>query len=65
MAVEALRNKTPSELRRAVNGFSRRYVDDWNKWAAAHADERPQLLGEILRKWKSCKQLIWRQALHS
>ncbi len=55
MAVEALRNMTPRELRRAENSFSRRYVDDWNKWLRTPREERPQLFGQILRKWQAAR----------
>lgn len=55
MPVEALRNMTAGEVRRAVNGFSRRYVDDWNKWLSTGRKERPRRFGEILRKWQATR----------
>ena len=61
MAVEALRNKTPRELRRAVNGFSLRYVEDWNAWLHARQNERPQLFGRILRKWQATRPVAMRR----
>ena len=53
--VEALRNKTPTEVRDAVDGFSFRYVADWETWLAAPPRARPQRFGEILRKWQATR----------
>lgn len=55
MSVEAIRNKTPRQVRSAVNEFSPRYVKDWNDWVAAPPDARPQLFGRILRKWQATR----------
>lgn len=61
MSVEAIRNKTPRQLRSAVNDFSARYVEDWNAWIAARADARPRLFGQILRKWQATRPLAMRR----
>ena len=61
MLVEAIRNNTPRQLRRAVNGFSRRYVEDWDDWLRTHHDERPPLFGPILRKWQATRPVAMRR----
>jgi hypothetical protein len=59
--VEAIRNKTPRQVRHAVNGFSPRYVEDWDAWVHAHRDDRPQLFGRILRKWQATRPFAMRR----
>lgn len=61
MAVKAIRNKTPRQVRSAVNAFSARYVEDWNAWVGAHRDARPQLFARILRKWQATRPLAMRR----
>lgn len=61
VAVEAIRNKTPRQVRSAVNAFSARYVEDWNAWVGAHPDARPQLFGRILRKWQATRPVAMRR----
>jgi hypothetical protein len=61
VAVEAIRNKTPRQIRAAVNGFAMRYVEDWEGWLAAHREDRPDLFGRILRKWQATRPLAMRR----
>ncbi len=61
MAVEAIRNKTPRQVRSDVNAFSARYVKDWDAWVGAHRDARPQLFGRILRKWQATRPVAIRR----
>ncbi len=61
MSVEAIRNKTPMQVHSAVNDFSARYVKDWKKWVAARWDTRPQLFGQILRKWQATRPVAMRR----
>lgn len=55
MPIVALRNKTPQQIRDAVNGFARRYVEDWNRWLHVEDEQRWQLFGIILRKWQATR----------
>jgi hypothetical protein len=55
MAIEVLRNMTPAEVRHAVDGFSARYVADWDLWLAAPPTARPRRFGEILRRWQATR----------
>lgn len=59
--VEAIRNKTPGEVRAAVNGFAVRYVKDWDTWLAADRDARPELFGRTLRKWQAIRPKAMRR----
>lgn len=61
VAVEAIRNKTPRQVRSDVNAFSARYVEDWDAWLGAHRDARPQLFGRILRKWQATRPVAMRR----
>ena len=61
MTVEAIRNKTPRQVRSDVNAFSARYVEDWDAWVGAHPDARPQLFGRILRKWQATRPVAMRR----
>ena len=61
MPVEAIRSKTPSQVRAAMNGFAGRYVEDWEAWLAAHRDARPKLFGRILRRWQATRPLAMRR----
>jgi hypothetical protein len=53
--VEALRHKTPAQVRSDVAGFSQRYVRDWENWLGTGAAARPALFGRILRKWQAAR----------
>jgi hypothetical protein len=55
MRIEVLRWMTPEEVRAAVDGFSVRYVADWEMWLAASPRARPKRFGEILRKWQATR----------
>ena len=48
-------------MRRAVGGFSPRYVRDWDTWLHAHPDERRQLFGRILRNWQATRPVRMRR----
>lgn len=61
MAVDAIRNKTPRQIRSDVNAFSARYVEDWDTWVVAPPDSRPQLFGRILRRWQATRPLAMRR----
>jgi len=61
VAIEAIRNKTPEQLRAAVSGFAVRYVEDWEAWLAARRDARPELFGRILRRWQATRPLAMRR----
>ncbi len=61
MPVEAIRNKTPRQVRAAVKGFAVRYGEDWQAWLAAHRDARPELFGRILRRWQATRPLAMRR----
>jgi hypothetical protein len=61
VAVEAIRKKTPRQVRSAVNAFSVRYVEDWDAWVCAHRDARPELFGRILRKWQATRPVAMRR----
>lgn len=61
MPVEAIRSKTPREVRAAVNEFARRYVVDWDTWLVAHRNARPELFGRILRRWQATRPLAMRR----
>jgi hypothetical protein len=59
--VESIRNKTPGQVRAAVNGFAARYVADWDAWLAAPSYARPELFGRILRKWQATRPFAMRR----
>ena len=61
MTIEVLRRMTPTEVRAAVNGFSARYVKDWDAWLAANHNARPELFGRTLRKWQATRPLAMRR----
>lgn len=68
MPIVVMRNKTPEQVRQDVAGFARRYVQDWTRWLAAPKLDRPQMFGEILRRWQATRPLpmrrLHREALH-
>jgi hypothetical protein len=53
--IVAIRHKTAAQLRADVDGFAPRYVDDWDRWLGMSRQERPMLLGRILRKWQATR----------
>lgn len=61
MTVEVIRHKTPSQVKRDVNAFSARYVEDWDRWVRADQYTRPQLFGRILRKWQATRPVPMRR----
>lgn len=61
MPIEAIRNKTARQVRTDVNGFAVRYGEDWEAWIAAHHTTRPELFGQILRKWQATRPLAMRR----
>lgn len=54
-AVTGIRNLTPAQVRAAVEGFSGGYVNDWAWWLTVPANRRPQVLGQILRRWQATR----------
>lgn len=61
MLIQAIRHKTPPEVRASVDGFAARYADDWTKWMAAKDGSRPELFGRILRRWQATRPLAMRR----
>jgi hypothetical protein len=59
--MEAIRNKTPAQIRADVEGFAARYVEDWDAWLNGDPDGRPELFGRILRKWQATRPLPMRR----
>jgi hypothetical protein len=55
MRIEVLRWMTPEEVRAAVDGFSARYVADWEAWLTVTPKARPRLFGQTLRKWQATR----------
>lgn len=53
--INLLRSKTRQQVFDDVNGFAQRYVQHWTNWLVAPACARPQLFGEILRKWQATR----------
>jgi hypothetical protein len=44
-----------TDLRARFARFDTRYVTDWNTWLGTPAQERPYILGAILRRWQACR----------
>ena len=55
MQIDTLRSMTPGQVHAAVDGFSARYVADWETWLAASPSVRPKRFGETLRKWQATR----------
>jgi hypothetical protein len=55
MSITALRTRTPAEVQTAVASFRTRYVEDWESWLRAPAGRRPELFGQILRRWQATR----------
>jgi hypothetical protein len=55
VAIHAIRNKTPAQIRADVAGFAARYVKDWNAWLTTDREARPVVFGRILRKWQATR----------
>ncbi len=53
--IDALRTKSPAQVRRAVSAFAQRYVLDWQRWLAVEAIERPALFAKTLGKWQAVR----------
>jgi hypothetical protein len=66
--IKAIRDKTPTQVRRDVSSFAERYVEDWEAWVAERGEARPELFGRILRKWQATRPLamsrLRREAKH-
>lgn len=54
----ALRATSAAQVRDAVSAFSTRYVNDWDWWLTVPAPRRPQVLGQILRRWQATRAAI-------
>jgi hypothetical protein len=61
MPIEAIRNKTPAQVRDCVAGFAPRYIQDWKDWLAASSEARPEFFGRILRKWQATRPSAMRR----
>lgn len=63
-----LRAMSAAQVGDAVSAFSTRYVNDWDWWLTVPAARRPQVLGQILRRWQATRPLTMRRtksdALH-
>lgn len=46
---------TPPQVSEAVSGFASAYLIDWELWLSAPAEQRPALLGQILRRWQATR----------
>lgn len=46
---------TPDQVRAAVEGFSLDYVNDWSWWLTVPEARRPQVIGQILRRWQATR----------
>ena len=55
MPITTLRTKTPEEVTAAIEGFSSSYVDDWTRWLGIPLEDRPSVLGKVLRKWQATR----------
>lgn len=53
--VSGIRHMTPGQVSEAVSGFASTYVRDWESWLAAPAQQRPVVLGQILRRWRATR----------
>lgn len=51
--VSGIRHMTPAQVSAAVSGFAPAYLTDWELWLAAPAEQRPVVLGQILRRWQA------------
>jgi hypothetical protein len=59
--IEAIRNKTPSQIRADIEGFAARYVQDWDAWLGVDVEGRPEHFGRILRKWQATRPQAMRR----
>ena len=55
MSITALRNKTPQQIKKDLNSFSKEYVTDWDSWLDVEDSERWYLFGKILRSWQATR----------
>jgi len=65
MTIDAIRRKTPVGFRAAVDGFDRRYVDDWDAWLAVEPRAKARLFGQILRKWQATRPRLSMRRIRS
>lgn len=61
MDVCILRELTPAEVRRRLNGFKKKYVEDWENWLAMADADRVSTFGAIMRKWQGTRPLPMRR----
>jgi hypothetical protein len=50
-----------AQVNEAVSAFSTCYVNDWDWWLTVPIARRPQVLGQILRRWKATRPLTMRR----
>jgi hypothetical protein len=53
--VSGIRNMTPAQVSEAVSGFASAYLNDWELWLSAPAEQRPVVLGQVLRRWQATR----------
>lgn len=53
--VSGIRHMTPAQVSQAVSGFASTYVADWESWLATPFEQRPVMLGRILRRWQATR----------
>src|SRR5450759_3209708 len=61
MTIDSIMRNTPVGFRAAVDGFDRRYVDDWDAWLAVEPRAKARLFGRILRKWQATRPKTMRR----
>ncbi|MES2069240.1 MAG: hypothetical protein V4488_02755 [Pseudomonadota bacterium] len=44
-----------AEFKTRVLRFDQRYVEDWNSWLNVLPQNRPEVMGIILRRWQACR----------
>ena len=64
MAIRALQELEPAEVRVALASFRPTYVRDWDRWLSTPIGRRPIVMGEILRKWQATRPYPMRRAQH-
>jgi hypothetical protein len=60
--VSGVEHDTVTRLRNRIDGFPDRYVQHWAEWLASSPEDRPHLLGHILRCWQACRPNRMRRA---
>ena len=61
MAIRIVSEMTPEQVSRAVDGFAKRYVDDWEDWLSTPPRDRAAEFGRILRKWQATRPYTMRR----